>query len=546
MKEIIREADVLCVGGGIAGLMAAIRAAELGAKVVVAEKANTIRSGSGATGNDHFRVYVPEFHGRDIEPIIEEIAHSQVGNTRSMRFVRTWLEKSFDIIQLWDSWGIPMKYEGNWEFAGHAFPGRPFSALKYAGKEQKPILTREARKRGVELVNRVAVFDLLVDRRVAGAIGVSTREDEITIFRAKSVVLATGGCVRLYPSPTPGWMFNRAYCPASTGDGRAMAYRAGAELINMEIPQRWAGPKYFARCGKATWVGVIRKPDGKPVGPFVTKPDRKYGDAIADAYHSLFEDYAGTGRGPVYMDCRGIAPKDYEYMMWWMVNEGNTALLNHLAEEGIDIRNNPVEFMTYELTCRGGINYNEKGETSLPGLYAAGDEYFGGISCAANFGWIAGDNAARYAEKAAAPVIKNLENVFAQKQKLVASMVGRHQGARWQEVNIALEQIMQDYAGPLRTETMLTAGLSHLRRLRDKACDTLMAVNQHELMHCLETLNLLDVGEVTFTAALERKETRGDYQRPDYPYANPVLSDKVLVCRKVDGKPVAEWQRFKE
>jgi len=119
MKEEIVEADVLCVGGGIAGLMAAIRASELGAKVILAEKGNTLRSGSRATGCDHFRAYIPEFHGSDIEPVIEEVMHSQVGWTRPKDFIRTWMEKSFEIVKLWNNWCIPMKYKGKWEFAGH-------------------------------------------------------------------------------------------------------------------------------------------------------------------------------------------------------------------------------------------------------------------------------------------------------------------------------------------------------------------------------------------------------------------------------------------
>jgi len=543
MKEEMLEADVLCIGGGIAGLMAAIRAGELGAKVIVAEKANTLRSGAGATGNDHFRCYIPEFHGPDIQPIVEEVAHSQAGGTRTMNFVRAWMEKSFDIVKLWDSWGIPMKHNGKWEFSGHAFPGRPFTALKYAGQNQKPILTREAGKRGAEIINRVMVFDLLRDDGgIIGAIGVNTREDKIITFRAKSVVLGTGGCVRLYPSPTPGWMFNRAYSPATTGDGRAMAYRAGAELVNMEIPQRWAGAKYFARCGKGTWIGVIRDPQDKPVGPFVTKPDRRYGDVIADAYHSLFEDYAKSGKGPVYMDCRGISDEDYEYMMWGLRNEGNIALINHLEEEGIDIRKNAVEFMTYELTCRGGVNYNEKAETSVKGLYAAGDEYFGGISCAATFGWIAGDNAARYVKQTGSPEIDKVRAEIEEKKELLDKIRSRETGATWQEVNIALQQTMYDYAGSIRSESLLQAGLSHLRKLKEKAYSTMIAKNQHELMHCLEVLNLFDIGELVFIAAGERKETRGNYVRPDYPYTNPLMNNKVLICKKIGDKLVAEWR----
>jgi succinate dehydrogenase/fumarate reductase flavoprotein subunit len=270
------ETDVLVVGGGPAGLMAAIHAAEKDVSVIVVDKANTYRSGSGACGNDHFRAYIPEFHGKDMEPVLEEVAKSQVGWTRSNQFMKTWIANTFDIIKMWDSWGIPMKHDGKWEFAGHTFPGKPFTTLKYSGLNQKPILTAQAKKRGVKIINRVAVFELLSDNegRICGAIGIHGREDRVIGFISKAVILATGGCVRLYSGPTPGWLFNRADSPHTTGDGRAMAYRAGAELINMEIPMRWAGPKYFARCGKATWVGVLRDPQDKPVGPFVTQPGR--------------------------------------------------------------------------------------------------------------------------------------------------------------------------------------------------------------------------------------------------------------------------------
>jgi len=541
VEELI-EVDVLCIGGGIAGLMSAIRASELGAKVVVVEKANVLRSGAGATGCDHFRCYIPEIHGSDMKPVIEEVRRSQVGETRTINFVRTWMEKAFDIVKLWDSWGIPMKYQGKYEFAGHAFPGRPLTALKYAGRNQKPILTKEARKRNIKVINRVMTFDLLHDGTIVGAIGVGTREDKVVIFQAKSIVLGTGTCVRLYPGPTPGWMFNRADPPSTTGDGRAMAYRAGAELVNIEIPHQWAGPKYFSRCGKGTWVGVIRDSEGKPVGPFVTKPDRRYGDAIADAYHSLFEDYRKSAKGPIYMDCKGISDTDYEYMVYWMRNEGNTALLNNLEEENINLKENAIEFMTYELTTRGGIYYNEKCETSLKGLYAAGDEYFGGVSCAATFGWIAGENAAKYAKQVEFPEIDRVKEQIEEKDKLLSEIRSREVGATWQEANVALEQVMYDYAGSTRSETLLRAGLSHLQRLKDKAYSTIMAQNQHELMHCLEVFNLLDIGELVFIAASERKETRGNCHRCDYPYANPLLDNKVLVCKKMNGKVVAEWR----
>ena len=127
------ESDLLCIGGGIAGLMAAIRAAESGLSVIVAEKSDSRYSGAGASGNDHFQCYIPEYHGNDIDACIAELQSGQQKTIRSMKFIRTWMERSYEVVRLWDEWGIPMKYNGHWEFAGHGMPGDKLNHLHYAG-----------------------------------------------------------------------------------------------------------------------------------------------------------------------------------------------------------------------------------------------------------------------------------------------------------------------------------------------------------------------------------------------------------------------------
>lgn len=544
------EADVLCVGGGIAGMMAAIRAAELGARVVVAEKGNTVRSGAGGAGNDHFVCYIPEVHGPNIEPIVRSRLNLRGGLIVSARTVRIWLERSFDIVKLWDSWGIPMKYDGKWEFAGQGYPGGTLTALKYQGQRQKPILTQEALKRGVQVRNRVMVFELLGGREgVTGALGVDTREDRVVEFRAKSVILGTGHAGRLYPGPVHGAPWYSSFPPTLTGDGRAMAYRAGATLFGLEMEGRHFGPKYFARQGQGTWIGVVRDGYGRPVGPFVTEPDetcKRYGDAALMRYHDAFEDYRKSGRGPVYMDCRGISDEDLEYMLLWLRNEGNTALLKHLEEEGIDLRKNAIEFMQYEMRVSGGVYHNEKGETSVKGLYAAGDETFGGISNAAVYGWIAGENAAAYAREAAPVRERKANSALEEKLGLLDELKSREVGADWKEVNLALQQTMYDYAGAVRSGTVLEAGLNHLRRLKRKAHSSMLARNQWELTRCLEVRNLLDLGELVLIAAAERKETRARHVRPDFPIADPRLEKSILLIREGKGKPVTEWMQVRD
>lgn len=541
MEREMLEADVLCVGGGPAGLMAAIHASELGAKVVVAEKGNTLRSGAAATGNDHFNCFLPERHG-EIGPIVS--ARMRMGGIRNREIARAQLEKSFDIVKLWESWGIPMKYKGEYEFAGHAYPGatEPRTSLKFHGRDLKPILTREALKRGINIVNRVMVSDLVSYDNCIGAVGVHTREKKVLGFQAKCVVLGTGILTRLYPSPTPAWMFNIGRSPATTGDGRAMAYRLGAELVGLEQPRRWAGPKYFAKHGKATWVGVLRDPQGDPVGPFVTKPDRRYGDATSDIYSTVFEDYQNSGKGPVYLDCGGISDEDFNYMRHWFTHEGISSILDIFENENIDPRENPVEFSTYEMLPLGGICHNERAETSVQGLYAAGDELVGGgLAGASVFGWVAGENAAVYAKGREPGNRSEIKAKIDETESLTQKILHRDVGADWKEINIALQQIMQDYSGAVRSETLLRAGLNSLRRLKKKAHTESIAENQHELTRCLEVFDLLDLGELVFSMAMERKETRGRHIRSDYPFTNPLMN-KMLVVKKINGLPVMQWR----
>jgi succinate dehydrogenase/fumarate reductase flavoprotein subunit len=433
VEEELIKTDILVVGGGIAGLMAAIRAGELGQKVVVAEKGNAQYSGCGRMGNDHFETYIPDVHGPDRDAWIEELLRTAKGEILIGKdLLRAQFRKAYDVVKLWNEWGIPMKYKGKWEFAGHSFPGRPMTHIKYEGRFQKKALIKQAKERGAEIMNRVMIFDLLHEGdAVVGAIGTRTREDKVVVFQAKAVLLGTGKCSRLYPCLTPGWMFNDPHGGVQTGDGRAMAYRAGAKLQNLEMPQRHIGPKYFTKFGQATWVGVVKDWDGKPAGTFLTKPDKRYNDMLCEVNKLAPEQYIQAGKGPLYMDCTGIAQDDYEYMMHFMVQEGNVSLVEHMEAENIDLRKHPIEFATYPLRGGGLIVANGKAETTLKGLYAAGDEAFGDMSAAATFGYIGGENAAKYAENLEITGIEGQRSMIEEKKRVLDRIRGRENGPDW-------------------------------------------------------------------------------------------------------------------
>ncbi len=552
------ETDILVVGGGVAGLMAACAAAEKNARVLIAEKADTRRSGSGAAGNDHFRCYIRECHGPDVERIVYEMLNfSQVGPGHDPHLTRVFLSRTEEIVRRWESWGISMRPSGQWEFTGHAFPGRVRSVLKYDGKEQKAILTREAKKRGVTILNHHPVVELLKkDGRVAGAIALDVSEEEpaLCLIAARSVILATGCTTRLYNNAaTPGWMFNQPYCPSNAGAGLAQAWRIGTKLINLELTTRHAGPKYFQRCGKGTWIGVLRYPDGAPLGPFVHKPDRECGDITSDIWASAFTEVMKNGRGPAYIDCTQLTPEDYEYMIWGMECEGLKGMLNYMDETGIDLRRHAVEFMQYEPFLLGkGLEIDEHGQCSVPGLYAAGD-LMGNIRSdmagAATFGWIAGEHAGENVggrPTATPQAIRDLPEVTAA-EDLCGRIMTREHGCAWKEGNLAVQQIMSDYAsaGPYttRSATLLNAGLKYLGDLRKTLLASMGASCSHTLMRALETLDLLDVGEAVMHAALERKETRPPHNRSDYTFTNPILGEQFLTIRRENNLIIKEWRK---
>ncbi|MCC6474559.1 MAG: FAD-binding protein [Burkholderiales bacterium] len=541
----VLQCDVLVAGGGMAGLMAAIGAARQGAKVVVAEKAHALRSGSGATGNDHFMCYIPEKHGPDIEPILKELLASQIGGFHDTPLSRKFLEQSFDRARDWESFGIDMRPTGEWSFCGHAFPGRPRIWLKYAGSNQKLALTRAAKKLGVRTVNYLPIVDVVVEKgRVIGAIGldVSSVQPRLRLVRTAAVVLAGGSAIRLYPSPAPSLLFNTAWCPACTGNTQAIAWRSGAKLANMEFPNLHAGVKYLERAGKATFIGVITGPDGKPLGPFITKADKWLGDITADVWNSVFGDVMKSGEGPAYMDCTATDPADIEYMMWGLKEEGNTALVNLMGKEGVDLRRHRLEFMQYQPFLIGrGPEIDLHARTRVQGLYAAGDavgNFRADMAGAATFGHIAGEAAARDL-RALSPAERVEDSaLFELRRSQFSAFLARAEGAAWKEANFMVQQIMRDYANAeVRSETLLSAGLKYLGDLGRRAMDTVRCANAHELMRMAEVMELMDCAEAIFVSALARRETRGTHRRSDYRFTNPLLADKFLTAWRESGRP---------
>lgn len=550
------ECDILIAGGGAGGMQAAIDGADAGAKVIIAEKANTRRSGNCATGNDHFQCYIPEVHG-DEETWLKLLAGSQEAKGgRDRDIMEMLMRESKGVVHAWESYGINMRPHGDWEFTGHCHPGLQGIHLKFEGQNMKPILTKEALKRGVTILNRHPLAELVANQEgeICGAILVDLTEEtpKIQVVRAKAVILATAGTFRISGDITMGWMFNSHQCPVNTGAGKTAAYKVGARMVNFDSVSSGRNEfKFFRRGGKNTWVGVFSDIEGKPIGPFVQKPDWRYGDFTADVRRDVFTENDKAGN-PVFMNCTNGTDEDLDYMLWGLQHEGNGATLDHLAAEGFDFRKQQVMY-GYGIgggpgPYGNGIDANGKGETTVPGLYAAGQilgNGIGGISPAACLGRVAARNAAEYAKgrdfepAETYPAVQENAELYTRLMENEVSTAT----PTWQEANIAIMQTNWEFLGrPIRSTRMLTVGLSHMRRIKAKL-DRLHCSGSHEFIRCLEVRELALQSELSYLGALSHKESRGNIKNVDYPDTDPALNNTMVTIQLVGGEPVTSYRK---
>jgi succinate dehydrogenase/fumarate reductase flavoprotein subunit len=307
--------------------------------------------------------------------------------------------------------------------------------------------------------------------------------------------------------------------------------------------------KFFNRAGKATWIGFYANKTGESVGPFVSAPSKELGDITGDIWQDVFKYQFMKGQ-PVFMNCTLTSQEDLDYMCWALRHEGNGATLNHMADEGIDLKKHLIEFYQFEPFLIGrGVDIDINGAATVQGLYAAGDEtgnFRGDIAGAAVYGRIAGEHTAEYAKLNDHAPAADAADFIKQKTADYSELFKRPvdvANPSWYEANLALQQIMTDYAGvEVRSETLYNTGLTYLRRLRDKAEKTMACGNSHEFLRCLETLDLMLVGELLMLSGLERKEVRGKHNRVDFPYTNPLNNDRYVRVTKKGDKPAVDWR----
>ena len=508
--EHIVDTDVLVIGGGMAGCFAAIKAKERGVDVTLVDKGYVGKSGSSPWPHSYC-VFNPEW-GHKLDAWMDQI---NVGGEYLNN--REWTEivfkESYSRYQDLVSWGVEFLKDENGELIKTKPGPFPFptsceallteggeGALK--GKKTAMILRKQAIARGVKILDRIMVTDLLKqDGRVVGAIGIPLDNLDLYVFKAKATVISTGAAgFRPY-----GWPIYNL-----TGDGMAMAYRAGVEMLGTEFldthSTRADYPAYGLYLGRRGNKGETRRlinAESKkltiyPKGPYTLK-----------SYSLNIEFEAHAGQAP---------------LIWKM----DAALAKQLGEDReINIVGGSPGGMSIH-TTEGIWPINTKCASSLPGLYAAGDScgtmLVGAVYSGVGFAYAgasvtgtrAGLGAVEHALQAKKPIIDE-EKLKILKASMRAPL--KRKGGftpRW--VTQVLQNIMFPYYILfIKHGKRMEAALTLVEFLRDHLIPKMYAKDPHELRLAHETKNMVLNAEMKLRSSLFRTESRGCHYREDYP-----------------------------
>ncbi len=537
--------DVLVIGGGTAGPMAALKAKLKNPKatVVLLEKANVKRSGAISMGMDGLNNAVipgyatPEQYTKEITIANEGIVDQKA--------VYKYAERCYSIIEELDSFGIRFLKNENGDFAVKKVHHIGTYVLPMPnGDTVKKALYRQLRRARILISNRYMATRLLTgkDGRVAGAISVNTRTAEFLVIKAKAVILCMGAAGRL-GLPTSGYMFGTYENAANSGDGYAMAYHAGAALANLECFQINPLIKDYNGPACAYVAGPFGAYTANNEGSRFIECDYWSGQMMLEFYNEL-----QSGKGPVFLKLNHLHENTISEIETTLHKvERPTRGLFHQGR-GTDYRQEPIEMHISEIGfCSGhsasGVFVDEFARTTVPGLYAAGDmasvphNYMLG---AFTNGSVAGEDAMQYADNIDFADIDAGD--IARERERVLAPTKREDGIPPNQIEFKARRLVNDYLQPPKVTRKFELGQRRLAEVRDDMENRMMASNSHELLRALETHSILDCADMAAHASLYRTESRwGLYHlRTDYPdkdnenwFCHSLLSKK-------DGKMASE------
>ncbi|WP_240800721.1 fumarate reductase/succinate dehydrogenase flavoprotein subunit [Streptomyces tirandamycinicus] len=514
--------DVLIVGGGTAGTMAALTAAANGADVLLLEKAHVRHSGALAMGMDGVNNAVvpgkatPEDYVADIT-----LANDGIVNQRTIYETAT---RGFGMVQRLEGYGVKFEKDEHNEYAVRKVHRSGSYVLPMPeGRDVKKVLYRTLRARHVRsrvtIENRIMpVRVLTVDGRAVGAVGFDTRSGEFVTISAGAVILAAGACGRL-GLPASGYLYGTYENPTNAGDGYAMAYHAGAELSGIECFQ----------------INPLIKDYNGPACAYVANP---FGGYTVNADGNRFVDcdyWSGqmmaevkreldSARGPIYLKLSHLPDATINQIEGILHTTERPTRGTFHEGRGHDYRTRDIEMHVSEIgLCSGhsasGVWVDEHAATTVPGLYAAGD-----MACVPHnymigafvYGDIAGEHATAFATSAGRPALP--EDQIAAAHELIYRPLSHPDGPPQPQVEYKLRRFVNDYLQPPKTERYLTLGLEAFRRMSREIAG-MGARTPHELMRCAEVTFIRDCAEMAARASLARTESRWGlyHQRADWP-----------------------------
>ena len=558
------SADVLVIGGGGMAGRAAIEASRQGARVAMVMKGEFGKSGTSAAKVAEAAGYnvadglvdpadSPEEHYKDIL--------AAAAGTCDERLARIVAEDAPETLRELERMGVPFHIDGDHylEVTG-CFATRP--RMHIIPGHAEPIVAAQRKEilgMGVPIYEHTMITTLLIqDGSCVGAVGVS-EQGELFVFQAAATVLGTGGAGKLF--------LHNLNPPDITGDGYALGYRAGAELLNMEFMQ--AGPSIVHPVHNTlnAWLLALAPrltnardeefldrylPAGWTRGQCLEARSTHYPFSVSDgsqyfdiAIQQELTEGRGTAHGGVFLDLSRSRPEELPDTPRGRDVKRLYGITRDYIQKnyGVDIAQQPVEVACIGHAINGGLRIGPSAESSVSCLFAGGEsaggphgaDRLGGnmnLTCQV-FGKRAGRGAADRVRERGIPSVSSAlvaaeRGRLANKQARRGSL-GPAQLKRW------IQECMWRHLLVVRSDASLRACLTEMERLRGQTEDVNVA-GPAQLMGLLEVESLLTVAEIMARAALLRTESRGSHYREDYPRRDDPTWETSIVTRQVGGR----------
>jgi succinate dehydrogenase / fumarate reductase flavoprotein subunit len=549
----VHEHDVLIIGAGGAGLRAAIEALAQGVRVGVVcksllGKAHTVMAEGGiaaAMANvdqaDDWRT-----HFRD--------------TMRGGKFLNNWrmaqlhAQEAPERVRELEQWGALFDRTENGDILQRAFGGHTFKRLCHVGDRTGLEMIRTLQDRGVhqgiDVYMECTITRLLKDGdRIAGAFGYWREQGRFVVFKAKSVIICTGGIGKAWKITSNSWEY--------TGDGMALAYDAGADLMDMEFVQFHPTGMVWPPGVQGILVteavrgegGVLRNKDGER---FMQRYDPKKldlstRDVVARSIYTEVREGRGTPHGGAFLD---ISHKPAEYVKRKLPSMYHQFL--ELAD--VDITKGPMEVGPTCHYMMGGIRVDaETAQSSIPGLFAAGEAAAGlhganrlggnSLSDLLVFGRRAGLAAAEHAKGGGTPAVDDSQ--IEESVRHLLAPFERPDGDSPYAIHEDLQGTMQGLVGIFRDEVDLSRALAELDQLKARAAR--VHVEGSRLFNpgwhlAWDLHSMLTVAEAVTRSALARRESRGAHSRIDYPGLDDAWGKKHnVVVKKAGAMALVEY-----